>query len=239
MIEISRLEVSGLANALYGMRLPKNSNYLSDTLCVVDCNLNMIKTIHLNDVTSNDKVLKVIIGEKDKKLASTLLLAGTDHGKWFRQIQLSMLIKAPMTAWYDIDTYKVSTVRNSSSRMHKITSRPLNISDFSFDDTQGNTCDNEYRKIIIRHINRLIELYNNTKNMEEKENIFRRIIQDLPQSYNFTSMYTCSAQTARSFYFARKNHKQKELRDLANFFANLPNEQLVSYFITLGAYKEV
>ena len=200
MIEISRLEVSGLANALYGMRLPKNSNYLSDTLCVVDCNLNMIKTIHLNDVTSNDKVLKVIIGEKDKKLASTLLLAGTDHGKWFRQIQLSMLIKAPMTAWYDIDTYKVSTVRNSSSRMHKITSRPLNISDFSFDDTQGNTCDNEYRKIIIRHINRLIELYNNTKNMEEKENIFRRIIQDLPQSYNFTSMYTCSAQTARSFY---------------------------------------
>ena len=75
--------------------------------------------------------------------------------------------------------------------------------------------------------------------MEEKENIFRRIIQDLPQSYNFTSMYTCSAQTARSFYFARKNHKQKELRDLANFFANLPNEQLVSYFITLGAYKEV
>lgn len=239
MIEISRLEVSGLANALYGMRLPKNSNHLSDTLCVVDCNLNMIKTIHLNDVTSNDKVLKVIIGEKDKKLASTLLLAGTDHGKWFRQIQLSMLIKAPMTAWYDIDTYKVSTVRNSSSRMHKITSRPLNISDFSFDDTQGNTCDNEYRKIIIRHINRLIELYNNTKNMEEKENIFRRIIQDLPQSYNFTSMYTCSAQTARSFYFARKNHKQKELRDLANFFANLPNEQLVSYFITLGAYKEV
>ena len=68
-----------------------------------------------------------------------------------------------------------------------------------------------------------------------KENIFRELLQDLPQGFNFTSTYTCSAQTARAFYFARKNHKQKELRDLAKFFSSLPE---IGEFITAGEENE-
>lgn len=235
MIKIEKMEISGLANALYGMRLPKNSNLLSDSYCLTyNYDNGEIFTIPLNDFNSHNKILRTIIGPKDKKLAENLILAGTDHGKWFRQIQLSFLLTAPMTAWWDIDTYKVATVKNSSSRMHKITSRPLTINDFSYDDKNGKIINNPFRDATILHLNNLIARYNSLPNdSEEKENIFRQIIQDLPQSFNFTSIYTCSAQTARAFYFARRNHKQKELRDLANFFAHLPNAQEISDFITI------
>lgn len=239
MIKIEKMEISGLANALYGMRLPKNSNLLSDSYCLTyNYDNGEIFTIPLNDFNSHNKILRTIIGPKDKKLAENLILAGTDHGKWFRQIQLSFLLTAPMTAWWDIDTYKVATVKNSSSRMHKITSRPLTINDFSYDDKNGKIINNPFRDATILHLNNLIARYNSLPNdSEEKENIFRQIIQDLPQSFNFTSIYTCSAQTARAFYFARRNHKQKELRDLAKYFENIPNEELISELITLEAEK--
>lgn len=239
MIKIEKMEISGLANALYGMRLPKNSNLLSDSYCLTyNYDNGEIFTIPLNDFNSHNKILRTIIGPKDKKLAENLILAGTDHGKWFRQIQLSFLLTAPMTAWWDIDTYKVGTVKNSSSRMHKITSRPLTINDFSYDDKNGKIINNPFRDATILHLNNLIARYNSLPNdSEEKENIFRQIIQDLPQSFNFTSIYTCSAQTARAFYFARRNHKQKELRDLAKYFENIPNEELISELITLEAEK--
>ncbi len=235
MIRVEKLEVSGLANALYGMRLPMNSNHLSDSECYIYNRYRQsTQIIKLNQVESFHKVLDVFVGPKDKKLAENLILAGTDHGKWFRQIQLSFLLTAPMTAWWDIDTYKVATVKNSSSRMHKITSRPLTINDFSYDDKNGKIINNPFRDATILHLNNLILKYNSLPaDSEEKENIFRQIIQDLPQSFNFTATYTCSAQTARAYYFARRNHKQKELRDLANFFAHLPNAQEISDFITI------
>ena len=235
MIRVEKLEVSGLANALYGMRLPMNSNHLSDSECYIYNRYSQsTQIIKLNQVKSFHKVLDVFIGPKDKKLAENLILAGTDHGKWLRQVQLSFLLTAPMTAWWDIDTYKVATVKNSTSRMHKIVSRPLTIDDFSYDDSKGNVIFNIYRETTLLHLNNLIEEFNSLPtDSEEREDIFRQIIQDLPQSFNFTSSYTCSAQTARAFYFARRNHKQKELRDLAIFFEALPYEEEVSHFITL------
>lgn len=235
MIEISRIEISGLANALYGMRLPKNSNNLSDTKCLVyNESFNNAVEIPLN-LIYNHKVIKVMIGEKDKKLAKNLVMAGSDHGKWLRQVQLSFLLKAPMTVWWDIDTYKVATVKNSTSRMHKITSRPLEFEDFSFDNTKDENMITPFRKVMIEHINLLIQQYNLCDDIIAKENIFRELLQDLPQGFNFTSTYTCSAQTARAFYFARKNHKQKELRDLAKFFSSLPE---IGEFITAGEENE-
>ena len=235
MIKVEKLEVSGLANALYGMRLPMNSNHLSDSECYIYNRYSQsTQTIKLNQVESFHKVLDVFIGPKDKKLAENLILAGTDHGKWLRQVQLSFLLTAPMTAWWDIDTYKVATVKNSTSRMHKITSRPLTMDDFSYDDSKENVISNAYRELTLLHLNNLINEFNSLPtDSEEREDIFRKIIQDLPQSFNFTSSYTCSAQTARAFYFARRNHKQKELRDLAIFFKTLPYEKEISHFITL------
>lgn len=224
MIKISRLEVSGLANALYGMRLPKGSNDRADSKCLVYNSSNGIYTKHINDITSNDIILDVKIGNNDKKLAFELILTGTDHGKWLRQVGISILIKAPMSFWWDFDTYKVATVKNSSSRMHKIASRQLTVNDFSWDDENGMVILSPFREHTLQHLNEYIEEFNNTNTDENrKKELFRLIIQDIPDSYNFTALWTGSAQTARNYYFARRNHKQKELRELANYFANIKN----------------
>lgn len=231
MIKVERIEVSGLANALYGMRLPKNSNDKSDTLCTVYNTLTgSVDCIPLNNVTSTDRVVEVTIGDNDMELAKLLVKAGTDHGKWLRQVQVSALITAPMTFFWDFDTYKVSTTKNSSSRMHKITSKLLDENDFSWEDDNGNIKLTPFREQQLIHLNGLIEQYNNEKDYEKRKDIFKELIQDLPDSFNFRAMWTGSAQTCRNYYFARRNHKQKELIDLVNIFANLPE---VGEFITL------
>ena len=231
MIKIERIEVSGLANALYGMRLPKLSHNKSDTSCLV-YGFAKSKTdyVHLNSITSSMKVIGVDVGYCDKTLGKQLILAGSDHGKWLRQVQVSMLITAPMTFFWDHDTYKVATVKNSSSRMHKITSRNLNVDDFSWEDEEGRLLLNPFREYTLDHLNVLIDEYNDENtSVERKQYLFRLIIQDLPDSYNFTATWTGSAQTCRNQYFARRNHKQKELRDLCVVLGNLPE---IGEFIT-------
>ncbi len=230
MIEVNRIEVSGLSNALYGMRLPKLSNDKSDTKCFVyDFTINKVKQVHLNNIKSDMKVIQVNIGENDKKLANNLIIAGTDHGKWLRQVQVSLCITAPMTFWWDFDTYKVATVKNSSSRMHKITHKLLDKNDFSWDNEDGELVLNPFRKIQLKHLNELIQEYNSTIDQNKKSELFRLIIQDLPDSYNFTATWTGSAQTCRNYYFARRYHKQKELQDLAIIFSDLNG---IGHFIT-------
>lgn len=232
MIKVTRTEISGLSNALYGMRLPKNSNDKSDSECLVyDFDNETLNKIPLNNITSSTKVIKTYIGEEDSRLSSMLVLAGTDHGKWLRQIQVSMLIEAPMTFWWDFDTYKVATVKNSTSRMHKITSRLLNENDFSWDNEDGKLILTPFREEQLKHLNEYITEYNdkNISNNRKKE-LFRLIIQDLPDSYNFKAVWTGSAQTCRSYYFARRNHKQKELRDLATYFSELDD---IGYYVSL------
>lgn len=234
MIKVSRVEVSGLANALYGMRLPKNSHHKSDTLVDVVVKEEggvRYEIKHLNDVETGDIVVNVNIGENDLKLAETLVLAGDDHGKWLRQVSVSMLIEAPMTFFWDYDTYKVSTTKNSSSRMHKITSRELTEEDMSWDDEDGNIKLTPFRELHLQHLNELIRKYNDENTtQEEKIEVFRELIQDLPDSFNFKAIWTGSAKTCRNYYFARRYHKQKELRDLAHVMSELPQ---VSHFITL------
>jgi hypothetical protein len=162
MIKVERIEVSGLSNALYGMRLPKLSHNKSDTNCFVWNNKRkQTDYVHLNDITSDMKIIEVIVGYNDKKLGKQLILAGTDHGKWLRQVQVSVLITAPMTFWWDYDTYKVATVKNSSSRMHKITSRNLNVNDFSWDDDYGKLVLTSFREIQLQHLNTMIDEFNN------------------------------------------------------------------------------
>src|SRR5574344_783636 len=162
------------------MRLPKNSNDKSDSECLVyDFDNETLNKIPLNNITSSTKVIKTYIGEEDSRLSSMLVLAGTDHGKWLRQIQVSMLVEAPMTFWWDFDTYKVATVKNSSSRMHKITSRLLDENDFSWDNGDGELVLTPFRESQLKHLNKYIEEYNKTTtSVERKTELFRLIIQD-------------------------------------------------------------
>jgi len=130
MIKVENLEVLNFEGALRGMRNPLESWDKSDSYY-------------------DKETGKYVVGEKDLALALKLTKSGSDHSKFLRQIFVSMDITAPMSWWWDFDTYKVATVRNSTSRMHKLGTRLLTFDDFSLDDEQGNINITPFRKYVI------------------------------------------------------------------------------------------
>lgn len=207
MLTTAHVEVFNIKGALRGMRNPKASWHLSDTI--------------YND--SNGSVL--VLGEKDKKLALTLATAGRDHGKFLRQILVSMDIKAPDYWWKEMDTYKVGTVANSTSTMHKLTSKPLTQEDFSWDEMTP------YRIETLKHLNQLIEQYKALISQEqtiEAKSVWRQLIQDLPMSFNYTRTWTANYENLRNIYHSRKNHKLVEWHDFCKTLEELPFPELIT-----------
>jgi len=213
MIKIENLEVLNFEGALRGMRNPLESWNKSDSYY-------------------DKETGKYVIGPKDLELALKLTKAGSDHSKFLRQIFVSMDITAPMSWWWDFDTYKVATVRNSTSRMHKLGTRLLTENDFSFDDEDGNIQITPYRKYIIEDLNRRILEYQKLKKEgknDEATKMWRDIVFDSPQNYNFRSTWTGNYETMRNIYRARKNHKQREFRDFCKFIEeNFPYSELIT-----------
>ncbi len=213
MIKVENLEVLNFEGALRGMRNPLESWDKSDSYYDKDTG-------------------KYIIGPKDLALALKLTKAGSDHSKFLRQIFVSMDITAPMSWWWDFDTYKVATVRNSTSRMHKLGSRILTFDDFSVDDEKGNTNITPFRKYVLEDLNRRIKEYQQLKNdgkMEEAMALWREIVFDSPQSYNFKSTWTGNYEIMRNVYRARRNHKQREFRDFCKIIENeFPYSELIT-----------
>ena len=169
MIKVENLEVLNFEGALRGMRNPLESWSKSDSYY-------------------DKETGKYVVGPKDLELALKLTKSGSDHSKFLRQIFVSMDITAPMSWWWDFDTYKVATVRNSTSRMHKLGTRLLTEEDFSFDDEDGNIQITPYRKFIMEDLNRRIKEYQQLKadgKMEEATRMWRDIVFDSPQNYNF------------------------------------------------------
>jgi hypothetical protein len=154
-------------------------------------------------------------GPKDLKLAQSLVRAGTDEAKFLRQIFISVDITAPLYWWKEMDTYKVGTVANSTSTMHKLSSRPIEINDFSFDkEFHG------YPMIqnIVRDCEFLRQKYIETKD----KTYWRALIQLLPESYNQTRTWTANYAVLRNIYFARRNHKLTEWREFCQWIETLP-----------------
>lgn len=213
MIKVENLEVLNFEGALRGMRNPLESWDKSDSYYDKDTG-------------------KYVIGPKDLALALKLTKAGSDHSKFLRQIFVSMDITAPMSWWWDFDTYKVATVRNSTSRMHKLGTRLLTFDDFSLDDEQGNINITPFRKYVLEDLNKRIEKYQQLKNdgkNEEAMALWREIVFDSPQSYNFRSTWTGNYEIMRNVYRARKNHKQREFRDFCKFIEeNFPYSELIT-----------
>ena len=114
-----------------------------------------------------------------------------------------MDIEAPLYWWKEFDTYKFCE-KNSTSTMHKITSRPLSYDDFEFD------FENEYRDNVINNINSMIEKFKILEDADEKQKVFRMIIQDLPSAFKQTRTVVTNYSEIRNMYFQRKNHKLKE-----------------------------
>lgn len=154
-------------------------------------------------------------GPKDLKLAQSLVRAGTDEAKFMRQIFISVDITAPIYFWKEMDTYKVGTVANSTSTMHKLSSRPIEINDFSFDEEF-----HSYHMIqnIVKDCEFLRQKYIETKN----KSYWRALIQLLPESYNQTRTWTANYAVLRNIYFARRNHKLTEWREFCKWIETLP-----------------
>lgn len=191
MIVIDKVEVMNIEGALRGLRNPLESWSKSDSLSFPN---------------------EYHIGEKDLILASRLANAGTDHGKFLRQIFVSMDIKAPLYWWKEFDTYKIGTVANSTSTMHKLGSRDLTYADFSWD------YPTVFRTSYLIHINELIATWRKDKS----EDNFRSMIQDLLDSFNQTRTVTLDYAVLRNQYPARKTHKLQEWRDYCIFIECLP-----------------
>ena len=213
MIKIENLEVLNFEGALRGMRNPLESWSKSDSYY-------------------DKETGKYVVGPKDLELALKLTKSGSDHSKFLRQIFVSMDITAPMSWWWDFDTYKVATVRNSTSRMHKLGTRLLTEEDFSFDDEDGNIQITPFRKYVMEDLNRRIQEYQQLKadgKMEEATRMWRDIVFDSPQNYNFRSTWTGNYETMRNVYRARKNHKQREFRDFCKFIEEkFPYSELIT-----------
>ena len=205
MIDFNRVYVMNLENAIRGARNPMNSWARSDSYY--------------------DENGQYILGENDLSLAKRLRNAGTsDHRKYLRQIMVSIDITAPMYWWKEYDTYKVATVANSTSTMHKIHSKPFELDDFSHDHLGENGLN--ILKNLIDELEKIRLSYVETKDKA----LWYELIQLLPSSYNQMRTCTLNYETLVNIYRSRKNHKLDEWRSFCDWIKTLPyaNEIIIA-----------
>jgi len=227
MIKIEHIHTCNWEAAIRGMRNPMNSWDKSDSGCGCSeynpnmrCSACSFKPDYCG--ISNDHY---ILGPNDLKLALQLAKAGTDHGKFLRQIIFSCDITAPIYYWKEMDTYKVGTVRNSCSTMHKIMAKEFTVEDFSVDHM--NALAKEEIQNTIKTLNVLRNTYIIAKDIEKKD-YWYSIIQLLPSSYNQKSTWTANYEVLRNIYHARKNHKLDEWHEFCHMIEKLPYSELIT-----------
>jgi len=197
MIKLERTSVMNLENAFRGARNPMNSWAKSDSYY--------------------DEEGNYVLGEVDLDFGKRLCHAGGDHRKFIRQIFVSVDITAPLYWWKEFDTYKVGTVANSCSTMHKIHAKPIEREDFSCDRLDGEG---------LRALDALIEYLEGERQKfcADKENRqpWHNMIQLLPSSYNQMRTVTMNYENLINMYYARKNHKLAEWHTFCDWIKTLP-----------------
>ena len=197
MLKTERSAVMNLENAIRGARNPMNSWARMDS--------------------AYDEAGNYVLGENDLDLAKRLAHAGSDHRKFLRQIFVSVDITAPLYWWKEFDTYKVGTVANSTSTMHKIHVKPFERADFSCDrmDAEG-----------LAALDAVIAYLESERNkfIADKENRqpWHNIIQMLPSSYNQMRTVTMNYENLINIYYARRSHKLAEWHVLCDWILSLP-----------------
>ena len=197
MIKLERTSVMNLENAIRGARNPMNSWNRMDSYY--------------------DEDGSYVLGENDLGLAQKLRKAGSDHRKYTRQIFVSVDITAPLYWWKEFDTYKVATVANSTSTMHKIHAKPFDIDDFSHDHMTPDTL--AFMETVVNELEKIRQKY-----MEEgkKKEDWYDMIQLLPSSYNQMRTVTLNYETLINIYFARRAHKLAEWHTFCDWIKTLP-----------------
>lgn len=162
------------------------------------------------------------LGPKDLELAKRLVKAGSDHGKFLRQIAVSVDITAPLFWWKEFDTYKVGTVANSCSTMHTLGRRILTLNDFSFEGIAPESSDPaDWPTDVITCIVACEQT--RQKFVETKDKAYwKRLIQMLPNAFNQKRTVTLNYQVLRNQYFSRSNHKLTEWHDYCAWIESLP-----------------
>lgn len=196
MIKLERFEVMNFENAMRGARNPMNSWARSDSFY--------------------DESGNFVLGPNDLDLAKRLCAAGSDHRKFVRMIFVSVDITAPLYWWKEFDTYKVGTVANSTSTMHKIHSKEFSREDFSFDKLDERSL--HVADTLIDFMEELRKEYVETKDKA----LWYDLIQLLPSSYNQMRTVTMNYENLRNMYFARRNHKLDEWHVFADWITSLP-----------------
>lgn len=241
-MKFDNTEVWGFEHSLRGMRNPKNSWNRSDSHygCDEIMNCNTCRTGQEEGCFNLKN--KYIIGENDMKLAQTLIKAGNEHRKFMRQIFVSVDITAPLYWWKEFDTYKVGTVANSTSTMHKITSQPITLDCFEIDDyekdlkcleTYDSNIEVDYSTVdfeVYKFINFLENL--RQKYLETKDKRYwKELIRWLPESWLQKRTITMNYENVRNMYFQRKNHKLTEWsKPFIKWVESLPYaEELIMY----------
>lgn len=222
MIQIENSEVYGWEAAIRGMRNPMNSWGKSDS------------RFHICAMPG--KTSYADIGENDLALMKKLVKAGTDHRKFLRMVNVTVDITAPLYWWKEFDTYKVGTVRDSCSTMHKITEKEFSIDDFSNEhlstDADGGAhckleCVGEwemelYPKALLRLI---VCVLNSNRNMylqTKDKKYWWQMIQLLPSSYNQRATVQLNYEVLLNMYHSRKTHKLDEWRTFCEWIEGLP-----------------
>lgn len=234
MLKIENVEVAGWEAAIRGMRNPKNSWAKSDSHWdYVNQGPEYLTVAHFDDADFN-------IGPNDKKLMSTLRNAGTDHRKFMRMITVYLDITAPLYWWKEFDTYKVGTVVNSCSTMHKIAAKEFTLEDFSCE----HLCDDELellKEIIARlNMNRIVFIAKDDKRVDRysvmtdecyakyKKKLWWQMIQLLPSSYNQKRTVMLNYEVLANIYKSRRHHKLDEWHTLCDWIESLPYSELIT-----------
>ena len=243
MIKIKNVEVVGWEHAIRGMRNPKNSHQKSDSYtCYSTGGCHCEEENYINDVCHG-----ITLGENDHDLMMRLRNAGTDHRKFMRMITVYLDITAPLYWWKEFDTYKVGTVANSCSTMHKIHAKEFTLEDFSCEHlleqkdvhVPNDSCCNpnwegcgiiapiDILEETINMLNKAREMFLETKDKK----YWWQMIQLLPSSYNQKRTVMLNYEVLANIYKSRKDHKLDEWRDFCSWIETLPYSELITGYI--------
>ena len=204
MIKVSRTSIFGFESAIIGMRNPLNSWSKSDSFSKTEKN------------EEGDIQIKYYLGMNDLDLAKRLVKSGSDHRKFLRMIHVQADVLAPLYWWKEYDTYKVGTVANSCSTMHKITAKEFELADFSHDRIESS-----FLILFERLVAILNDLRGNYLETKDKK-YWYSIIQFLPSSYNQLRTVDLNYEVLIKIYFGRKNHKLDEWLSFCDWILELP-----------------
>lgn len=253
MLKIDKIETYGWEAAIRGMRNPMNSWDKSDSYegCLTK---DMFDIFQENGDIPNEAVYtedfiksgcRYVIGDNDLDLMKRLSKAGTDHRKFMRMITVSLDITAPLYWWKEFDTYKVGTVANSCSTMHKIAAKEFTLDDFSMEHLDDHILEgvmpagnplfglgspeydittSEIGEIVISALNKCREEYLRTKHKK----YWWQMIQLLPSSYNQKRTVMLNYEVLANMYRSRKDHKLDEWRDFCNWIETLAYSEIIT-----------